>query len=375
MRKIVDTGCCSYCVGEISKGCKFCVKGEKLVLFITGLCSRKCYYCPLSDIKKDKDDVWANEWKIDSVKDIIEEARLCDSKGAGITGGDPFLRFDRTLGIIKLLKKEFGSNFHIHLYAPLLLVTKEKLDKLYKAGLDEIRFHPDLEDNKSLDWINLAAGFGWDVGVEIPVIPGLKKQTIELIDFIQDKINFLNLNELELSDTNSCKLEEKGFVAKDDMSYGVSGSEELAIELMDYCSKKTKLNVHYCTAKLKDKVQLRNRIMRRAKNVAKEFDKITKDGMLLRGAIYLKEFKPGFGYRKKCEETGKKLAGKLNTALNKLKKKIDEEIILDVNKARLICSERVVRDNKELILKLGLVPAVVEEYPTYDATEVEIEFL
>ena len=58
------------------RGCQLCVRGSKLVLFVTGLCSMKCYYCPISDMKRNKDDVWANEWKIEKTDDIIKEAKL-----------------------------------------------------------------------------------------------------------------------------------------------------------------------------------------------------------------------------------------------------------------------------------------------------------
>ena len=67
-----------------------CVKGEKLVLFVTGLCPRQCYFCPISDKKYKKDVIYADEWPVTNIHQIIEEAKLIDAKGAGFTGGDPF---------------------------------------------------------------------------------------------------------------------------------------------------------------------------------------------------------------------------------------------------------------------------------------------
>ena len=124
----------SWKKGNLAKGCRYCVEGKKLVLFVTGICSKNCWYCPLSDVKKNKDIVFANEWKTDNVKNIIKEAELCSSVGAGITGGDPFLRLERTVGYIKALKARFGKKFHIHLYAPLNNITSGNLKKLYDAG-------------------------------------------------------------------------------------------------------------------------------------------------------------------------------------------------------------------------------------------------
>lgn len=353
------------------KGCQLCVKGQKTVLFITGLCKRNCYYCPISDKKKNHDVIYANEWPIKSTSNILKEAKLCSSKGAGITGGDPLLVLNRTVKYIKLLKKEFGKSFHIHLYTPLNLVTQHTLNKLHKAGLDEIRFHPDLNNKKEWKKIQLAKLFDWDIGVEIPVIPNKEKQTKELISYIKDKIDFLNLNELELSDSNANKLLELGFKPKNPISYAVKGSEKLAIKLLNQY-KNSNIAIHYCTCTLKDRVQLANRIKQRAKNIAKSYDSITKAGTLIRAAIYLPQLKPSFGYRKKLEQANKKdLLKKLNKIKNTLKIRLD----IDKEKLRFLTSINLLKKNLKKIKKLGLIPAIVEEYPTHDQMEIEIEFL
>ena len=110
--------------GILPKGCRMCVKGEKLVLFITGFCPRRCYFCPLSEKKFGKDVVFADEWKIknpDNPEELIKEAKLINAKGAGITGGDPLTKINRCVKYIKLLKKHFTKKFHIHLYTTLML--------------------------------------------------------------------------------------------------------------------------------------------------------------------------------------------------------------------------------------------------------------
>ncbi|MBW2999094.1 radical SAM protein [Candidatus Woesearchaeota archaeon] len=375
---MIKTAFYSWKKGKLPKGCAYCVKGQKLVLFITGLCPNKCFYCPVSEQKSGKDVIYANEWKIISPKDIMKEAELTDAKGAGITGGDPLVKLDRTIKYIKLLKKKFGKKFHIHLYTPLNLVTEAKLKRLYQAGLNEIRFHPMLDKQKEWKKIELANKFKWDVGVEIPVIPGKKRETIKLIDYIKDKIDFLNLNELEISDTNVNKLVEKGFKPRDKISYGVKGSEKLAKELLTYL-KKTKLNIHYCTTTTKDKAQLARRIKRRALNVALKTDFITKEGTLVRGVIYLPELKPGFGYGLQVESINtKKFIEKLKKAKTRLQKQLNipsSILHIDELKPRILTSIAVVDDLKNEIKKLKLVPAIIEEYPTWDALEVDVQFL
>src|SRR3989338_11016548 len=99
----------SYNLGILPEGCQYCVRGEKLVLFVTGICPRKCYFCPVSDEKYGHDVCYANERKVAHSEDIIAEALQMDAKGAGITGGDPLSRLDKTVDAIKLLKAKFGK--------------------------------------------------------------------------------------------------------------------------------------------------------------------------------------------------------------------------------------------------------------------------
>ena len=369
----------SWSAGKLAKGCRLCVQGRKLVLFVTGLCGQRCFYCPVSEHKFGKDVVYANEWQVsapDNPVELLEEARLTGAKGAGITGGDPLVNVDRCVAYINLLKEKFGKKFHVHLYTPLKLVNQERLQKLYYAGLDEIRFHPNLDDDSLWNNLSLAKQFGWDIGVEIPVIPGYEEKTKKLIDFIAGKVDFLNLNELELSDTTAehYQLHVKGFKPKDELSYGTLGSQELAIILLDYAARKG-LATHFCTAKLKDAVQLRNRIKLRAKHTALKTDIVTKEGTLIRGCAYLPKLAPGVGYREMLLKVDRNQAlEKLNTMKEKAKE-LGLQMLLDDKKLRLLLSAKTAKKEAKKLKRLGLVPAVVEEYPTADALEVEVEFV
>ena len=102
----------SYLSGKNTKGCKLCVKGKKMVLFTTGLCSRGCEFCPLSKMRKNIDKIYANERKIpneDAINEIIKEVKISKAKGCSITGGDPLLKLNRTIKFATKLKETFGK--------------------------------------------------------------------------------------------------------------------------------------------------------------------------------------------------------------------------------------------------------------------------
>jgi uncharacterized protein len=370
MRQIKKTKHYSLTLGGLCEGCKQCVKGKKLVLYVTGLCNSGCFYCPLSNNRAGVDKVWANERLVSSFSDVVDEATLCKATGAGITGGDPLLRLSRTVSYIRFLKSEFGKKFHIHIYLPLTNVTSSKLERLYNAGVDEIRFHP---KDKDWDRIELATKFKWKIGIEIPVLPDGNKIVKEMISHVSDWIDFVNLNELEYSDTNSQNLK---WSVKDSMSYGIAGSERDARKLLLWMQK-FKFNVHYCSSKLKDKVQMSNRIKLRAKSVSFGFDTITSEGTLIRGAVYPEGLQPGFDYNSRLAKADKKKVLKMLEAVkDELKLEFGfNGVVVDSDRLRLLTSVEKLKKAKDSLKEVDFRPAIVEEYPTWDKMIVELEWL
>ncbi len=338
------TGFHSYANGEISQGCKLCVQGKKLVLFITGICPRSCYFCPLSEQKYQKDVIFANERPIKDVLELIEEAEVSGAEGVGITGGDPLAVFERTIEYITKIKKRFPK-FHIHLYTSLNLVTEEKIKKLEQAGLDEIRFHLSLDSEEI--WEKIKIPTTMKKGIEIPCIPG--KDYRKLIAYARKYVDFFNLNELEYADAAQNKLEELGFRSKNPYSYGIAGSEKLAIQIG---KEFPEVRIHYCTVKLKDSVQFVNRLSLRAQKIKKDYD-IAQGPTLLRGAIYGEE------------------------DIFIMKEKLSPFFFVDVDekKKRLLCSLKDLRKYLSQIKKLGYHAVEVEDLASYDLMEIESQEL
>ncbi len=335
----------------VVRGCELCALGAKMVLFVTGLCDAGCFYCPLSREKMNRDVVFADELPVKSDEDVILEARLIDALGTGITGGDPMKRIDRTVHYIHLLKDNFGSSHHIHLYTAS--GGREDIEKLAAAGLDEIRFHPppELWDKmagsiyeRRLRW---AIATGMDAGIEVPVLPDKEKELISLVQFADDMGVFVNLNELEFSETNYEALNARGYVPKDDISSAVKGSEELAYRIvnMDW-----DIVVHYCSSAFKDGVQMKNRLMRRAKNIKKDYEEITEDATLILGIIENDNLRGIYEYLVKEYEIPENL------------------ISINWERGRVEISPYILED---IASELPWKCYEVEEYPTWDRLQVE----
>jgi len=352
-------------IQPLSPACQMCAQGSKMVVFVTGLCSTGCYYCPLSLEKGGKDRIYADEWELTHEHDyttLLQESKAIKATGAGITGGDPLLVWKRTATYISLLKQTFGPSFHIHLYTSGL-TNAEKIPKLISAGLDEIRFHPmpkDWEDMKKSPikkTIQQTVLSNSDVALEIPVIPNMQHEIFSLIKWAdKNNINWVNLNELEFSERNVAAFLNKGYHIKDDLSAAVLGSQETALQVLELVEKEDiGIGVHYCSISFKDGVQLRKRLLRRATSIAKKFEVITEDGTLLKGAIY-----------------------KPKTALQDLYSFLQDTydipqkyLHIDNEKHRIEIGLWILEEIAEELTNQGCTCFLVEEYPTADRLEVE----
>jgi hypothetical protein len=342
MKAIGKTKFDSYSLNGIPRGCELCVVGRKMVLFITGVCSRNCSYCPLSEKRKNVDKIWANERECKNVSEVFDEIKKSEAQGMSITGGDPLIRLDRTLEYASAIKKKFGKKFHIHIYLSTKLVNEDNLRKL-SSVIDEVRFHPDIDSNNinlEIEKIKFASKF-WpveNIGVEIPLFPDKIDKEIEMLLKLESYISFVNLNELEIGESNlnymakKYKLQEGGYV--------VSGSLEGGLKIIEHFkNKKSKLKIHLCTANTKNWFQFKNRL----KNYeVLPFGKKTSEGMVIYFVV---------------EDAGQ---------IEKIKNLKGIKFYNDVEKKRIIISNKDVR---KLMNKFDVFR--VEEFPTADRIEVE----
>lgn len=271
-------------IGE-AEGCIQCQKGSKLVLFVTGKCHWGCDYCPLSDNRRESPDMFANERRCTSWDEVIEEGKAMNATGTGITGGDPMLDFDKTVEAIEQLKLAFGTKHHIHCYTSIP-IGAEKATRLGKAGLDELRFHLlDLTLDKYLESITAASDAGIYVGIELPAEPDKEEKLFALLESMDDSpVQFLNLNELEITVGNQDNMDVRGFNLAGGITAAAAGSAELAVRLKR-AAEEMDFHVKFCTSFYKDAGQLRNRFRRRAKATLRPYEVLSEDDTIIFGAI------------------------------------------------------------------------------------------
>ena len=268
-----------------AEGCVQCQEGRKLVLFVTGKCHWGCDYCPLSENRRESPDMFANERRCSTWEEVIEEGHAMKATGTGITGGDPMLDAERSVEAIKQLKQAFGQAHHIHLYTsiPFKLVWVEKLAA---AGLDELRFHL-LDGTTKLyeEVIHAASAAGINVGIELPCEPDKEESLFELLERLdQLPVQFLNLNELEITTGNQENMDVRGFNLSSGLSAAAEGSFELGVRLKEAANDKS-FHLKFCTASYKDAGQLRARFRRRAEATLRPYEVLSEDDTILFGAI------------------------------------------------------------------------------------------
>ncbi|MFX1534647.1 MAG: radical SAM protein [Promethearchaeota archaeon] len=359
-------------IGKLPQGCQLCRKGEKTTLFITGICSGGCFYCPVSEERR-TDMQYANERPIQTQKELLEEIDVSQSRGVAITGGEPLLKKERVQTYATALKETFGEKFHIHLYTQGITGKFEGLEHL----IDELRIHPKNSDH--LRQILVETELFPVVGVELPAIPGNEQYIIGVAKVLANyrPDSFLNLNELEISETNYRALIKRGFQRKKQSLAAVQGSKQTAKEILAWIGKFTSLNAYYCPASIKDAVQLPNRLFLRAQNVAEEFDLIEDKppnrGLLIRGVFRARTPEGKENLKLHMVDIQKFIQQTLRTKI-----KIDyekQQLLLDP----LLLSELPIKTLKGIIstiyqkFTVEIIPGILEEYPTFNRLETSFQ--
>jgi len=248
-------------LGELSPGCKSCVAGLWSCLYVNGLCTTKCFYCPQDRGQKEEREPFVEDnLYIKHPDDYATYLKTFKFNGISFTGGEPFLVFDKVIEFIEMIRRDFGPSHYLWIYTNGDLVTEEKLTSLKKAGLDEIRFDLSAR-NYDLAPIEMAVNFIDTVTVEIPaLVEDLSFLKANISRWAEAGVQHLNLHQLVETEHNRDALASRNYTSIHRELYPryfpMLESELAALELMKHSVQtNTGLSINYCSKCYKERFQ------------------------------------------------------------------------------------------------------------------------
>ena len=270
----VRNGGASVVLGPMSVACVACTGPCVSRSFaLTNNCHRDCFFC----FNPNQEDFayWCEHpfpWRR-QLDDLAAEpvAPVC----IALTGGEPLLMANEAVAFFARAAELFPQA-HLRLYTSGDLLTRELLDQLAEAGLDEIRFSVKQDDEprmleKVFERMTWAREVIPTIMVEMPVIPGTEAFMEELLARLDGLgVDGINLLEFAYAMWNWPVFASLGLTLRNpphrvffDYTYAgalaVEGSEEACLRLMLWARRQgLKLSMHYCSLENKHRAQVRN---------------------------------------------------------------------------------------------------------------------
>lgn len=249
-------------IGSISPGCQSCIAGTWCCIFVTGDCTRKCFFCPSAQRESDRNihPYVPENITFTSIHGCLEYLEKFDFKGVSFSGGEPFLAIDKVLEYIIGIRRWFGDKHHIWAYTNGDLVTREMLSNLKQAGLNELRFDI-AANNYDLTAVIKAVEYIDTVTVEIPAIPEDKENLKSILKEMKKiGVKHLNLHQLMKTENNAKSLNQRGYSTVNEELYPAQApimeSELAALDILKHAIEtKLDLAINYCSRCYKSRFQ------------------------------------------------------------------------------------------------------------------------
>ncbi|HLP45127.1 MAG TPA: radical SAM protein [Candidatus Kapabacteria bacterium] len=264
---------------KMSPGCRICGEGAWSCLFINGRCNSRCFYCPSEQLEIG--DPMTNTVPFPNVEDYIDYIGKFGFNGVSISGGEPFLTFEKSLNFAAKIKKRYGGGIYLWLYTNGILVTEEKLKQLRDAGLDEIRFDIGAVDY-GLENVKLATHIIDRVTVEIPAIPEEFQSLTEVIPRLKEiGVDFLNLHQLRLTPYNYPGVVGRNYTFLHGPKVTVLESELMALKAIQFVVEhEIELPINYCSFVYKERFQKIAARKRHSASIKKSCEDVTNTGFI-----------------------------------------------------------------------------------------------
>lgn len=267
--------------GKLSPGCLICGEGYWSCMFINGLCTAHCFYCPQDRKMKEERPPTEDGITFDNAQDYVDYLEKFNFKGVGFSGGEPLLIFEKLLEYLRKIRERFGKVIYLWIYTNGDLVNQDKLKRLKEAGLDEIRFDISAKDY-DLRPVELAVNIINTVTVEIPAIPEdceiVKKCLVKLQKI---GVKHLHLHQLNATEYNYKNFSDRCYTFLHRPSIPIFESEITALKLISYAiDNKISLPVNYCSSVYKNRLQSKGKRERSAPLISEDFEELTSTGYI-----------------------------------------------------------------------------------------------
>ena len=254
---------------HLPPGCRGCLGGKGTNAYITGLCTRDCFFCFNS--KPRTDELVVHGIRLSEPEDAPEVVRRYSLRSVGVSGGEPTMRRDRLLRLVRALRT-LPFRVRIDLYTNGDRLSDVLLSELKSAGLDAIRFNLVAREFDT-EPVERALRYFDETAVEVPVIP---ERLAEMKDMVLRLdalgVPFLNIHELFACRENAARIAEQGYAsggaASDALLWEpVAAADEAALSLLLFALEKTaRLSVYYCSCRTQQDISRRG--MRRRLRLA-----------------------------------------------------------------------------------------------------------
>ena len=253
----------SIFINAISPACVACKKGIGSATFFVSLkCHRNCYFC-FNPNQVDYEHFQHEK------RNLVEELAKIRVEGhrlnhLAITGGEPLLHKQEVLACFRFASDVFPET-HLRLYTCGDHATRETLQELKDAGLDEIRFSIRMHDlekghQHTIERIADACDLIPTVMVEMPILPGPNDRMKEVLPEL-DKLGVHSINLLELCypfvnadefNRRSYKIRKQPYKILYNYWYAggvpIAQSELACLHLLEFAlDHDLTMGVHYCS--------------------------------------------------------------------------------------------------------------------------------
>lgn len=251
---------------RLPPGCRGCLGGKGTNAFVTGLCTRDCFFC--FNQKPRMDQLVVHGIPINEPEEAPYIVRRYGLRSVGVSGGEPTLRPERLLRLVKALKG-MPLAVRVDLYTNGDRLTDGLLAELKAAGLDALRFNVVARDF-DLEPVGRALKVFAETAVEIPVDPAQMARLKEMVCALDGLgVPFLNIHELFVCRENAARVAARGHASAAEESPAlqwepVAGGDAAALELLLFGLKEAKtLSVYYCSTRTQEDISSRGLARRR----------------------------------------------------------------------------------------------------------------